>query len=278
MDKVYDFFKDIKERLSNPLLSSFIIAWMIVNWKIIIGLLFYSNQELILDGYSSYIDFVSKNLTSFNAFWQPLLAALLYTFAFPFLRNCILAFNSWIKAWGNSWNLSLSRTSKISVDKYVQLREVYQARTSLLEQVLDKESTHLKEYEEEKNKVLNLTNQKNEIFSELQKWRSINDVSQLNGEWEVHYSPGPEPSIYRVRINHGMIEYLDNPPPEKNAQTSIRFFFRNPNSTFLTFVTAFDYEDRNRSYHLFQLDILDDMRVLRGVEDDKLQVEFRKSR
>jgi hypothetical protein len=33
-DKVADFFKDVKERFSSPLFSSFIIAWLIINWKV----------------------------------------------------------------------------------------------------------------------------------------------------------------------------------------------------------------------------------------------------
>ena len=278
MDKISDFFKDLKERISNPLFSSFIVSWLIFNWKILVGLFFYDNNELKVDGYNSYLDFVSKNLSSSNTIWKPLGAALIYTFIFPFIRNCILAFNSWIKAWGNVWNLSLSKTSKVSIAKYVQLREVYQRRTSLLEEVLEKEGTYLREYEEERNKVLQLTNEKNETFSELQKWKTINDVTQLNGEWEIHYPDSDRAAIYRVRITNNIMEFLDTPPPNKNGQTTIRSFLRNPYATFLTFVTVFEDEHRKRSYHFFQLDILDDMKILRGVEDDSFKIEFRRSR
>lgn len=278
MDKITDFFKDLKERISNPLFSSFIVSWLIFNWKIIVGLFFYDNNELKVDGYSSYLDFISRNLINSNTIWKPLGAALIYTFIFPFIRNFILAFNSWIKAWGNVWNLSLSKTSKVSISKYMELREVYQKRTSLLEDVLEKEGAYIKEYEEERNKVLQLTNDKNANLKELQKWQTINDVTQLNGEWEMHYPNSERAFVYRIRITNPIIEFLDTPPPNKNEKTTIRSFVRSPYSTFLTFTTFFEDENRKRSYHLFQLDILDDMKILRGVEDDNFQIEFRRIR
>lgn len=278
MDKISDFSKELRERISSPFFFSFIVAWLIFNWKLWVGLFFYSNAELKVDGYNSYIDFVSKNLTGINTIWKPASVALAYTFIFPFFRNCIIAFHSWIKAWGNSWSLSLSKTSKISISKYVELREIYQARTSLLQEVLDKEGAYLKEYEEEKNKVLKLTSDKNEAFNELQKWKSLNDSTQLNGDWEIRYLDDERSDIYRVRITNNIMEFLDSPPSDKNAQTLIRSFFRSPHATFLTLVTVFEDETRKRSYHFFQLDILDDMKILRGVEDDRKKIEFRKSR
>jgi hypothetical protein len=278
MDKISDFFKDLKERISNPLFSSFIVSWLVFNWKIIIGLFFYENNELKVDGYTSYLDFLSKHLMSSDIVWKPLSAALIYTFIFPFVRNCILAFNSWTRSWGNVWNLSISKTSTVSVAKYIQLREVYQKRTSLLEEVLEEEGAYLRQYEEERNKVLHLTKEKNENLSELQQWQIINDVTQLNGEWEFQYSESESPVIYRIRITNGIMEFLDTPPPNKNGQTTIRSFVRRPYSTFLTFTTFFEDENRKRSYHFFQLDIVDNMQILRGVEDDKLKIDFRRSR
>lgn len=275
MDKISDFFKNIKERISNPLFSSFLIAWIIFNWKIIIGLLFYNNQELKIDGYSSYIDFISKNLTGLNPFWLPLMVAILYTLVFPFIRNCILAFNSWIRAWGSRWILKLSKTGKIPVYKYVELREIYQKRTNLLEEVIEKESTYFKQYEQERNKVLELANERNNLLLDIEKWKRINDVSQLNGEWEIHYLPKEENKIYRIRIHNQNIEYLDPPPPNIIGQTIISFV-RIPDSFFLTFTTVFEDQNRSRSFHFFRLDIIDDMKILRGIEDDQFKVEFKK--
>src|SRR5688500_18619166 len=103
MDKLSDFFKDLKERVSAPLFSSFALAWLIFNWKIPIALFFYKNQNLSADGYNSYIDLISKNIIPANTLWKPLLAALFYTFGYPVIRTYILAFNTKIKTWSNTW-------------------------------------------------------------------------------------------------------------------------------------------------------------------------------
>lgn len=276
METISDFSKELKERLSNPLFYSFLLSWAAFNWKILLGLFFYNNQELRIDGYTSYLDLVSKNLSASNTLWKPLLVASLYTFIFPFIRNLILAFNSWIKTWGNTWRLKISKASKISISKYVQLREIYDERTALLQEVLEKEGKILNDYELEKNKVLSITNAKNEISRELEKWKSINDVSLIAGDWEVHYQNHKERSVYRIKISNSIIEFLDTPPSGIDSRLTIRSFFRRPDATFLTMTTLSEDASRNRTFHFFQMDILDDFKILRGTEDDLLNIEFRK--
>lgn len=280
MDKVSDFLKELKERSSSPLFSSFIISWFIINWRIPIGLFFYSIDELKFDGYSSYQDLVQRNVSLKGSFFYPFLSSILYTFLFPFVRNGIIIFNSWIKAWGNNFSLAVSKSSKISVEKYIQLKEIYERRTSLLEEVLSNEGQYLKQYENEKNKNLELTKSYNEDISELQKWRAFNESRQLNGEWELRYieSDDERDNIYRVRINNDVMTYLDTPPKHRNGETSIRSFSRNPGATFLTMTTVYNGGNNVRVYHFYQLDILSDMSILRGVEDDKFKVEFKRSR
>src|SRR5690606_4964283 len=89
MDQVKSFFETFKERISNPLISSFIIAWLVVNWKITIGLLFYNIAELNRDGYISYIDLISKNSCAINTFVIPLAWSLFYTFIYPRIKGRI---------------------------------------------------------------------------------------------------------------------------------------------------------------------------------------------
>lgn len=276
MDRVSDFFKDLKERLSNPLFSSFIIAWIVFNWKIPVVLLYYKISELKIDGYNSYLDYITRNLNDSNAIWKPLCAALIYTFIFPFIRNGILAFNSWVKAWGNSWNLSLSKESKVSVSKYIQLRQAYLERASRLEEVLNEEGQFLKKNKELGDQVFSLQEERNRSLTELEKWQSANDPRLLNGEWEISYPKDNRP-IYRVRIQDGIMEYLDPPPSDRNGKTGIRSFFYRPNGKNLSFIVAFDDGSRNNVYHLYFLDIVADMRILRGTEDERTSVEFKKN-
>jgi hypothetical protein len=54
IEKPNDLLKELKDRLSNPLIFSFIIAWLFFNWQITVGLLLYKNDQLIRDGYFFY--------------------------------------------------------------------------------------------------------------------------------------------------------------------------------------------------------------------------------
>ncbi len=276
MDKLLDFSKELKTRISNPFISSFLISWAIINWRILIGLFFYKNQELNADGYSSYIDFISQNISPQKSFFGPMFTALTYTFAFPFFRNCIFAFNAWIQSWGTTWNLNISKSSKISVSKYIELREVYKDRTELLQSVLDKEGQYLKDYETLKNEHLSMTEQKNDLYHQLESWKTANNSDQLNGQWEIHYPNTQDKPVYRVQINHGTIDYIDNPPANRNGRTTIRFFFRSPDRSYLSFVLSFEDENRNRTFHLLHLNIMDNMNLLRGKEDEIIDIELKR--
>ena len=86
-----------------------------------------------------------------NSLTYPLLIALGYTFLFPFFRNGILIFNSWIKAWGSTFSIRFYKSGKISIEEYIQLRDTYAKRTILLEETLKKESKYLQENEDLKN-------------------------------------------------------------------------------------------------------------------------------
>lgn len=276
MEKISDILKDLKERVSNPLISSFLISWLVFNWKIVIGLLFYKSQELQVDNYTSYIDLITKNSSANRSLFHPLYVSLGYTFIFPFIRNFILAFNSWIKAWGSTLNLRLSRKGNISVAKYIQLRSIYEERTNLLQNVIKEESSTLKNYENEKNITLKLSSEKNELTKELLSWKASNDITMLDGEWEIHYANKPQHEIQRIRILNGNIEHLDQPAPKNPIHSIIRLIYRYPNSSQLSFCTLKTVQNGEKSYHFFQFSIMDNMNLLRGFEDEAINVEFRK--
>ena len=278
MEKVSDFFKEVKERLSSPLLYSFLFSWFVINWKIIVGLFFYKINDIKLDGYNSYIDLISKNISVSNTLLKPLLIALLYTFIFPFIRNIILGFNSWIKAWGNTWNLKISKSSKVSIGKYIELREIYQKRTLLLENILEKESKYLTENEELRNTNLQLSAQFNSTNEELQKLKSLNDPRVLDGSWEYSYKLAVpnEKYIEKVFILSGRISFPDNP----SQKTEIRNFFYNPSTNQMSFIGVNSENDKMgkniQKYHYYNFDVLDNLTLLKGFENEERAVQYKK--
>ena len=139
MDKISEFIKEFRDRLSNQFFSSFIIAWCLINWEIVIGLIFYKITDLYLDGYKSYKHLIESNLNNNSALYYPIICALSYTFAFPFLKNLILAFNAWIKLWGDNWNLKISKNGKIPMHKYMELILEGKEKNQLLEDTIKKQ-------------------------------------------------------------------------------------------------------------------------------------------
>ena len=128
MEKISEFFKELRDRFSNPLFFSFIVGWLAINWKIVIGLFFYSMQQLEKDGYYSYFDLITKNSTITSTFCYPFTIALGYTFLVPIIRNWISMFNAWNQRWGSKKTLKISEEGQISVSKYIKLREIYEKR------------------------------------------------------------------------------------------------------------------------------------------------------
>lgn len=230
MDKVSDFFKELKERLSNPLIYSYIISWLIINWQIPISLFFYSQKELKEDGFISYIDLISKKYSAWSFIIYPLILALLYTFLFPFIRNGILAFQTWIKKWGTDLNLKIAETGKVSMLKYIQLRENYHSQTKLLEDLYAQESSFITENDKLKTDNITLTTEKNYLLSELDRWNKLNSPGILNGEWELKSKIPDSNNLeisHRIRIADNVFSLIDIKTTRHTEVYNIRSFFNN---------------------------------------------------
>lgn len=80
-----DFLKDIQNtfmaRVKNMLLLNFIIAWCIVNYKIVLRLLFEDTDINIKIAY-----FESTSIGWWDGFWFPLIIAAVYIYLIPFLN------------------------------------------------------------------------------------------------------------------------------------------------------------------------------------------------
>lgn len=145
MNKFRDFLVQVYDRVSSPLISSFIISWIIVNWRITIGLLFYDMEQLAVDGYTSYQDLIIKNSSIYTQLCIPLTAALGYTFVYPFIRNVILSFLSWTRGWGSTWQLKASKGSKVPMERFIRVSDDLHRQSQELENLMMSEGRLLRE-------------------------------------------------------------------------------------------------------------------------------------
>jgi hypothetical protein len=218
MEKVSDILKTIKERISNPLIFSFIISWLLFNWEISIGLFWLSEEELKREGYKSLLDYINCKGANFG--W-PIFTALLYTIGGPLIKILVTAFHTLTSKWSDNWSLKLSEGSNVPLEKFLSLKENMTKRTKVLEEHLKDARNSLEEFEkthtkllteETKNVTLEETNKslnfRNELLNTIRK--NTFNVDYLEGLWSVHRSSVLEDVIIEnYRIEKGNIFKID---------------------------------------------------------------------
>lgn len=143
MEKITDFLKELKERLSNPLIASFILSWLSVNWRITFAIFFYNRNDYSPIGISGFIRHLKNNPeinSNWKLLWLPLIFAIVYTIAFPLIRTLIYALNTAVNTFWSNWHKKISKESKIPIKKFLSLRDDYLERTQKLDDILTDES------------------------------------------------------------------------------------------------------------------------------------------
>ena len=187
MDKISDIFKNIKDRLSSPLFFSFIFSWIICNWKVTIALLWYDPKQIEKEEFKSIFDFIYLNTDPWNTFYLPLILAIAYTILSPIVSNAIRLFNSQIDKIGENKNLEITKGSNIPIEKFLSLKENYDARTEVLEKIIKDENKTKEDYEREHTERLKLEQQLLKVtddFTRAEQKRSevTNEYSVVNNE------------------------------------------------------------------------------------------------
>ncbi|MGN6439080.1 MAG: hypothetical protein ACTHMM_21230 [Agriterribacter sp.] len=198
MEKIQDFFKQAGERLRNPFLFSFLISWLVANYKIVIGLCFYSMDKLKVDGYASYLDLIEKESNWCRGLVYPLIGASIYTFGFPYFRRFIVLLYTRINKRQEEKTLKILEGGSVSVKKYLRLREDYKESEKRLTKVIEEDSEFmsqrtdlhnqidkLKSIMEEKEKLIQVYEPKSYNYDNLLK---ALDVGFLTGKWDGMYS------------------------------------------------------------------------------------------
>ncbi|HMJ70348.1 MAG TPA: hypothetical protein VK508_15695 [Cyclobacteriaceae bacterium] len=187
MEKLTDLFVNLKDRFTSPLIFSFLISWLVVNWQIPVALFWYNgNSQTGVQ--LELMSYVSNTLDAFGSFLLPLILAIAYTILNPILRNWISAFYTWNTRWGETWNLSISKGSKVVISKYLSLRKDYVERTKILDEIISRESSTQERLNETESALLSSRNEMNKVSEELSNYRRIRDnlynIDVIRGNWK----------------------------------------------------------------------------------------------
>jgi hypothetical protein len=106
MDKetVSGILDDLKNRFGSRFIISFIIAWLIYNWKITVALFWYDKSQIKAEGFKSIFDFIGSQLSNNPKIDETLYTALIFTFGIPISKGIIniydaiiLSLRNWVK-------------------------------------------------------------------------------------------------------------------------------------------------------------------------------------
>lgn len=290
MDKFKNIYDNIKDRFSNPLIFSFICSWLIVNWQITIGLVLFDSEQIKNEGFVSIFEFVNDKINVEKSILYPLYFSLLYTAFIPIIRNIIQAFYTWTAKWGGNWNIYISKGVNIPFEKYIKLRDEYNRRSEMLEEIISKENEYLDKYNKLNTDFLSLKTQTHELSQRLADSNNfiqhIDNYNVLNGYWTNKYVDtldGKNHGTEDVYIDNGKY-YIIEKFGEKKHVFDIRNFYFNIRSKTITFVkenpnqeASFVYSGGKPSFKL-NINILKVERdgLLVGVENSTTQIEYSK--
>lgn len=196
MDKLNDVFKELKQRLTNPLILSFFLSWLIINWRVTIGLIFYKIEDLPKDQYQSYSDLIVKNYGPWHYYIYPFLIAVGYTFCFPFIRSGIKLFQSWLNRETDKRLFKMSGTTTVPIKRFLKDRQLYLSNTEKLREIMDKESEYLTENQ-------SLRAERNRLQEQMNEYSTLSNSNFLNGYWDVKHILDGEEKTERVNVSQG---------------------------------------------------------------------------
>jgi hypothetical protein len=211
MSEFKDFLDQLKVRLTNPLIFSFLISWMVIHWEIILGAFYLSPQDLDAFGCANFLDFVRAKIDWFNGLWEPFFYAVLYTILSPLMRIGVQYLNTSLNKWGNNHIRKVAKEGFIQYELYDLLLEEVKGQRSRFEEIVKLNNELNFENEKFKEKIINLQNDIQSFIVETKdlntKLKLVFDNSIIIGKWKKTISKkGEDNSIKYIRIKNGKIE------------------------------------------------------------------------
>ncbi|MEJ1237459.1 hypothetical protein WBG78_04995 [Chryseolinea sp. T2] len=216
MDALKELFSSLKERLSSPFIFSFVLSWLIINWRVTVSLLWYDKEQW---KDKSLLTFIEGHNNACDFFWYPLLWALIYTFAYPFITMLWNALQTFVTTRTENWQLSISKEAKVPMSKFIEERTKYSEKAADLDKVIAEEKVTRTKLETAEQNNLTLqqevetakrqadsfreaSNEKEATIRECKdKFELIDNINPLLGTYEVAY----DNFTLLIEIDNGVI-------------------------------------------------------------------------
>lgn len=117
----------LKERITSPLAGTFMLSWMVINWRIL-AILFASETTIEAQIVVIVRDYISWE----SGFCYPALSASFFTLIYPWLASCVV--------WVSYAAKSIGRKGLYAYED--DMRNTKEETTKSLQRVIDSEATH----------------------------------------------------------------------------------------------------------------------------------------
>lgn len=88
-ENISKILDDLKNRFASRFIFSFLIAWLIFNWRITVALLWYDKSQFRGCGCNTIFDFISYQLSHNDHYCKALISAISYTLLLPVSKSLI---------------------------------------------------------------------------------------------------------------------------------------------------------------------------------------------
>lgn len=185
MEWLKNFLTPFYERIKSPLYSTFIISWLIVNWKVIFAVF---TSAKIINGCSKF-DYLSCYLTFSDRqhflylFIFPLILTAIYIYIFPLIDNFIFEHVEEIRNKRKEKKLDILKKYKVSGDRFVDLLSNYNSQKDKLAKLENNLSVRESEIIKKEDLYTSLLESNNKL-KKLSNYLKINNISEIfTGEW-----------------------------------------------------------------------------------------------
>lgn len=178
----------LSERAKSPLIGSFIVSWMVINWRLIYATAFLSNDTLKP---LHKLDYVLSQINICNSVLYPLLSACIYIFIFPYINFGIFQFTEKRKRERIDEKIKIGRQHSVPGDLYYDLKLAFEhERKNVIqfEEVMKEQNARL---EEKDNEIVSLRNKAKQFEKHIERLNTrvdnlfnFNELSKLMpGRW-----------------------------------------------------------------------------------------------
>ncbi|MGQ7852770.1 hypothetical protein ACUN24_00820 [Pedobacter sp. WC2501] len=237
MDAFKDIFQEFKDRIRNPLFSSFAIAWIFFNWRITVALIFYNEEILKKSGYNTFNNLIDARQDNYKMLIFPFLSACVYVFGFPYIRNFINEFLANRKIENENRILDNSKKSSVKLERYIDLLKELENQQKLVGDIYSEQKKELDKTTALQSDLIRTQELNTNLQSELAKANQDAQAFKkmvtipviLNGRWDAIFEDNGNIHTERWTISGEDIYAPDD------RILKIRAFLYNPATNLLHF-------------------------------------------